>query len=124
MTDEEVVQFRSELENVKTRGKEVPRPIKTWGQAGFPSRILAVLKKQNYETPTPIQSQALPVILSGRDMLGIAKTGSGKTLAFMLPLIRHVMDQRRCEQGEVRLSVVLCYAMLTAFALYSRAALQ
>lgn len=103
MTDDEVTQYRAALENVKVRGKDVPRPIKSWGQTGLPQKILAVLKQQSYESPTPIQSQALPVILSGRDMLGIAKTGSGKTLAFLLPLVRHVLDQRRCEQGEVQM---------------------
>ena len=45
-----------------------------------------------------MQAQALPVIMSGRDCLGIAKTGSGKTLAFVLPMLRHIKDQRPIEQ--------------------------
>ena len=101
MSEEDVDQYKAELENIKTRGKDVPRPIKSWGQTGVSSKALGVLKKLNYETPTPIQAQAIPVIMSGRDMLGIAKTGCGKTLAFLLPLLRHVMDQPRCEQGDV-----------------------
>jgi ATP-dependent RNA helicase DDX46/PRP5 len=52
-----------------------------------------VLKKYEIEKPTPIQAQALPAIMSGRDVIGIAKTGSGKTLAYLLPLIRHILDQ-------------------------------
>jgi ATP-dependent RNA helicase DDX46/PRP5 len=51
------------------------------------------MKKYGYEKPTPIQAQAIPAIMSGRDVIGIAKTGSGKTLAYLLPLFRHVMDQ-------------------------------
>jgi hypothetical protein len=47
----------------------------------------------NYQKPTPIQAQAIPSILSGRDVIGIAKTGSGKTLAFLLPMFRHILDQ-------------------------------
>lgn len=47
----------------------------------------------NYTKPTPIQAQAIPAILSGRDVIGIAKTGSGKTLAFLLPMFRHIRDQ-------------------------------
>lgn len=43
--------------------------------------------------PTPIQQKGLPVIMSGRDVVGIAATGSGKTLAFILPAIVHVNDQ-------------------------------
>ena len=49
--------------------------------------------RNNFETPTPIQSQAIPAIMSGRDLIGIAKTGSGKTLAFLLPMFRHILDQ-------------------------------
>ena len=56
-----------------------------------------VLFRYNFEKPTPIQAQALPIILSGRNMIGIAKTGSGKTLAFLLPVFRHIKDQAPLE---------------------------
>lgn len=46
-----------------------------------------------YTTPTPIQAQAMPVALSGRDMLGCAETGSGKTAAFSIPMIQVLCDQ-------------------------------
>jgi len=42
----------------------------------------------------------MPVIMSGRDMIGIAKTGSGKTLAFLLPMFRHIVDQPPLEDGD------------------------
>jgi ATP-dependent RNA helicase DDX46/PRP5 len=51
---------------------------------------MAVLRKRGFERPTPIQCQAIPAIMSGRDVIGCAKTGSGKTLAFLLPLFRHI----------------------------------
>eukprot|EP00954_Amorphochlora_amoebiformis_P016903 1315670-Amorphochlora_amoeboformis.AAC.1 len=51
------------------------------------------LSKQGFEKPTPVQACAIPCVLSGRDLVGIAKTGSGKTLAFVLPLLVHVKDQ-------------------------------
>lgn len=54
---------------------------------------LGVIVRCGYERPTPIQAQAIPAIMSGRDIIGIAKTGSGKTIAFLLPLFRHVLDQ-------------------------------
>lgn len=44
--------------------------------------------------------QAMPAIMSGRDLIGIAKTGSGKTVAFLLPLLRHVLDQEPLEEGD------------------------
>lgn len=58
------------------------------------------LKRHNYEKPTPIQAQAIPAIMSGRDLIGIAKTGSGKTLAFLLPMFRHIMDQPPLEDTD------------------------
>jgi ATP-dependent RNA helicase DDX46/PRP5 len=62
--------------------------------------VLDLLKKGGFERPLPIQAQAIPAIMSGRDVIGIAKTGSGKTLAFVLPMIRHVKDQPALVQGD------------------------
>ena len=79
------------------RGKDIPKPVRNWNQCGLSSRVLEVLRKAGYARPMPIQAQALPAIMAGRDCLGIAKTGSGKTLAFVLPMLRHIKDQvRRC----------------------------
>eukprot|EP00898_Chlorokybus_atmophyticus_P003656 jgi/Chlat1/4291/Chrsp29S04385 len=100
MTTEEVTEYRQELGGIKVRGKNCPKPIKTWSQAGLPSRVLDILKRNNFDKPMPIQAQAMPVIMSGRDCIGIAKTGSGKTLAFVLPMLRHIMDQPPLMQGD------------------------
>ena len=54
---------------------------------GLPAQILAALDKAGFSTPTPIQAQAIPPQLQGRDILGIAQTGSGKTAAFGLPIL-------------------------------------
>ncbi|KAM1187817.1 hypothetical protein ACFX2J_023699 [Malus domestica] len=51
-----------------------------------------MIKKLDYEKPIPIQAQALPIIMSGQDCIGIAKTGSGKTLAYVLPMLGHIKD--------------------------------
>ena len=45
---------------------------------------------QNYVQPTPIQEQAIPLLLAGRDVLGCAQTGTGKTAAFTLPVLQHL----------------------------------
>jgi ATP-dependent RNA helicase DDX46/PRP5 len=52
-----------------------------------------VIKGLEYAAPTSIQAQAIPAIMSGRDIIGVAKTGSGKTMAFILPMFRHIKDQ-------------------------------
>ena len=60
-----------------------------------------------YETPTPIQCVALPVALSGRDLIGIAATGSGKTAAYLLPMLRHIMDQPELQKNDGPIGLVL-----------------
>ncbi|CAN0914383.1 DEAD-box ATP-dependent RNA helicase 42 [Linum grandiflorum] len=106
MTPEEVSTYRRQLE-LKIHGKDVPKPIKTWHQTGLTTKIMDTIKKLNYEKPMPIQAQALPVIMSGRDCIGIAKTGSGKTLAFVLPMLRHIKDQPPVEAGDGPIGLIM-----------------
>ncbi|XP_030430005.1 probable ATP-dependent RNA helicase DDX46 isoform X2 [Gopherus evgoodei] len=107
MTLDEVNVYRLEMEGIVVKGKGCPKPIKTWVQCGISMKILSSLKKHGYEKPTPIQAQAIPAIMNGRDLIGIAKTGSGKTIAFLLPMFRHIMDQRSLEEGEGPIAVIM-----------------
>ncbi|XP_013780707.1 probable ATP-dependent RNA helicase DDX46 isoform X2 [Limulus polyphemus] len=107
MTQEEVEIYRAEMEGIQVRGKTCPKPIKTWAHCGVSKKVLEVLKKHNYEKPTPIQAQAIPVIMSGRDVIGIAKTGSGKTVAFLLPMLRHILDQHPLEAEDGPIGIVM-----------------
>jgi ATP-dependent RNA helicase RhlE len=59
-------------------------------QFSLDPRIQAGVKAAGYTTPTPIQEQAIPVVLQGRDILGLAQTGTGKTAAFMLPILQRL----------------------------------
>lgn len=52
--------------------------------------------------------QGIPVALSGRDMIGIAKTGSGKTAAFIWPMLIQIMDQKELEPGDGPIAVIVC----------------
>jgi len=61
--------------------------------------ILKALEKEGYETPTPIQEQAIPALLEHRDLLGCAQTGTGKTAAFAIPIIQHLFNDRKPLQG-------------------------
>ncbi|XP_019941408.2 probable ATP-dependent RNA helicase DDX46 [Paralichthys olivaceus] len=107
MTQEDVNAYRLDLEGIIVKGKGCPKPIKTWVQCGVSMKILNAMKKHSYEKPTPIQAQAIPAIMSGRDLIGIAKTGSGKTIAFLLPMFRHIMDQRPLEESEGPISIIM-----------------
>ena len=107
MTNEEVEAYKLELEGIQVKGKGCPRPIKTWAQCGVSKKEMDTLKKLNFEKPTPIQSQAIPAIMSGRDLIGIAKTGSGKTIAFILPMFRHILDQPPLDDGDGPIAIVM-----------------
>lgn len=65
----------------------------TFNELNITPAILKALDKENYTTPTPIQAQAIPAILSGRDFLGCAQTGTGKTAAFAIPTIQRLNEQ-------------------------------
>ncbi|CAG9112131.1 unnamed protein product [Plutella xylostella] len=107
MTPEEVEAYRTELEGIRVKGKGCPKPIKSWAHCGISKKEMDILKKLCFEKPTPIQAQAIPAIMSGRDLIGIAKTGSGKTLAFILPMFRHVLDQPSLEEGDGPVSLIM-----------------
>src|SRR5919206_152406 len=62
----------------------------TFADLGLSDDVLAALKDVGYESPSPIQEQAIPVLLEGRDVIGQAQTGTGKTAAFGLPMIQFV----------------------------------
>lgn len=57
--------------------------------------ILKALKEQGYTEPTPIQEKAIPLVLSGKDILGSAQTGTGKTAAFAIPILQHLIAKRQ-----------------------------
>lgn len=107
MTSDEVDLYKEELEGIQVKGKGCPKPIKSWAQCGVSKKEMDVLRKMCFDKPTPIQCQAIPAVMSGRDLIGIAKTGSGKTLAFILPMFRHILDQPQLEDGEGPISVIM-----------------
>ncbi|WP_134087686.1 DEAD/DEAH box helicase [Olivibacter sp. XZL3] len=63
--------------------------------------LLKAINKEGYENPTPIQSQAIPIVLSSKDLLGCAQTGTGKSAAFILPILQRLTEQRS-NQKEVK----------------------
>ena len=62
---------------------------------GLSSTLLLTLEKEGYTIPTPIQAQAIPHLLAGHDLLGIAQTGTGKTAAFALPILQKILSDRK-----------------------------
>jgi hypothetical protein len=67
----------------------------TFSDFPFDARLAKNVEKKGFEHPTPIQDQAIPFGLLGRDIFGLANTGTGKTAAFLLPLIQKVLNNRK-----------------------------
>lgn len=101
-----VLQLRFELD-VAVQGRNVPKPVSVFAQCGLGIKVLDVLRGLQFEKPTPIQAQAIPAIMSGRDIVGVATTGSGKTLAFLLPMFRHIMDQDPIKSLDGPIAVIM-----------------
>lgn len=66
---------------------------------GLDDTLLRAIAEQGYSAPTPIQSQSIPAVLAGRDLLAAAQTGTGKTAAFTLPLLQGLIDTNRSNHG-------------------------
>ncbi|CAM6125535.1 unnamed protein product [Calypogeia fissa] len=84
-----------------------PAPIESFEDMCLHTSIMKDIAFHEYTTPTPIQAQAMPVALEGRDLLGCAETGSGKTAAFSLPMIQHCLSQPQVRHGDGPLALVL-----------------
>ncbi|KAI2790180.1 Pre-mRNA-processing ATP-dependent RNA helicase prp5 [Penicillium oxalicum] len=107
MTEEEVANLRLELDGIKVRGQDIPKPVQKWAQCGLGVQTLDVIERLGFEGLTSVQAQAIPCIMSGRDVIGVAKTGSGKTMAFLVPMFRHIKDQRPLRNMEGPISLIM-----------------
>ena len=90
---------------------EVPaamQPVGPFAELGLKGLLLKALAAENYETPTPIQIQAIPPLLAGRDIVGIAQTGTGKTAAFALPILQRLFETKARAQQRSCLALILC----------------
>ncbi len=74
---------------------EAPAPAATFAALGLPPALLAAVRAMGFESPTPIQQRAIPLLLAGRDLMASAATGSGKTAAFLLPILHRLAGRPR-----------------------------
>ena len=93
----------------------------TFADLGLPDEVLASLRDVGYESPSPIQEQAIPELLAGRDVIGQAQTGTGKTAAFGLPMMRFVDPEDEETQALVLTPTrELCIQVTQALRTYGR----
>ena len=69
--------------------------------------LLKALEKQGYTQPTPIQEQAIPILLKGHDLLGVAQTGTGKTAAFGIPILNHLCKETSNRKGKRKIKALV-----------------
>jgi ATP-dependent RNA helicase RhlE len=81
--------------------------LTTFKDLGLAEPVLNAVLAEGYETPTPIQEKAIPVMMTGRDVVGIAQTGTGKTAAFVLPQLDRLARDRRRPQAKSATVLVL-----------------
>lgn len=102
----QIIDLRHKL-NIKVQGNKCPKPVSSFAHFGFPEKLISSIRKQNFVNPTPIQAQAIPCAVSGRDVIGIAQTGSGKTTAFLWPLLIHILDQAQLKKDDGPIGVII-----------------
>jgi ATP-dependent RNA helicase RhlE len=79
----------------------------TFKDLGLTQALLKALEAEGYETPTPIQAQSIPHLLTGRDLMGIAQTGTGKTAAFALPILQRLAANKQPRKRHACRALVL-----------------
>ena len=120
LTEAEVAERREDL-HIKVRGRGCPAPVTTWEQCGLSDRLLKTIQVHDLQEPFAIQKQAIPAIMCGRDVIGVAKTGSGKTLAFLLPMLRHILDQPPLGVAEGPIGLIMAPARELAGQIFAEA---
>mmetsp|Transcript_10664 Transcript_10664/g.19475 ORF Transcript_10664/g.19475 Transcript_10664/m.19475 type:complete len:593 (-) Transcript_10664:729-2507(-) len=110
LNDKQVSEIRQRLNVVVAieKGSEKAiTPIESFKEMNLHEDIYKDIVDHKYENPTPIQSQGIPIALSGRDILGCAETGSGKTASFSIPMIQHCLNQPPLRLGDGPMALVL-----------------
>ncbi|KAF8170117.1 P-loop containing nucleoside triphosphate hydrolase protein [Pholiota molesta] len=101
------VSARSEREIEEFKREKEIKAYHLFRRGGFPEYLMTSIRAQGFTTPSPIQCQAWPMALSGRDVVAIAQTGSGKTISFALPAMLHINAQPLLAPGDGPIALVL-----------------
>jgi ATP-dependent RNA helicase DDX47/RRP3 len=88
-------------EEAATATATADEPKKTFADLGIREELIDATTALGYKFPTPIQTEAIPLALAGKDLIGLAETGSGKTAAFVLPILQALLDKPQAMFGLV-----------------------
>jgi len=81
--------------NTTTHTQTTTNELTLFADLALTAPLMQAVKESGYERPTPIQARAIPHLLQGRDLLGLAQTGTGKTAAFVLPMLQRLMETKK-----------------------------
>src|SRR5690349_16119253 len=94
-------------ESTRPSGPGIELESPTFGALGLSDGLLRALKRVGYVSPTPIQVQAIPPAVAGRDVLGCARTGTGKTAGFVLPLLQRLLISQPRDRAQQRVRALV-----------------
>jgi ATP-dependent RNA helicase DDX42 len=120
LSEEQTNELRAKLE-IRVSGNAPPRPVCSFAHFKFDEKLMKVIRRSDYYQPTPIQAQAIPAALLGRNMIGIAMTGSGKTAAYLWPMIVHITNQPTLKLGDGPIGLILVPTRELALQVYGEA---
>lgn len=120
LSNQQVIALRKTI-GIKVSGADPQKPVTSFAHFGFDENLMKAIRKAEYSQPTPIQAQAIPTALAGRDVIGIAKTGSGKTAAFIWPMLVHIMQQKELQPGDGPIGLILAPTRELSLQIYNEA---
>ncbi|KRZ11219.1 ATP-dependent RNA helicase DDX42 [Trichinella zimbabwensis] len=120
LTQPQVNELRAKMD-IKVTGDRAPKLVTSFAHFGFDEKLMSLIRKYEFSQPTPIQAQGIPVVMSGRDVIGIAKTGSGKTAAYLWPAIYHIISQRHLDEKEGPICLIVVPTRELAIQVYNEA---
>ena len=88
------LEFQSDIEFLREKSLITEKSMaesQSFASFGLHDSLMRAISEMGYETPTPIQTQAIPLVLAGHDVMGAAQTGTGKTASFGLPLLERLI---------------------------------
>ncbi|KII67527.1 ATP-dependent RNA helicase DDX42 [Thelohanellus kitauei] len=105
MSQDLIDKIRYEM-SISIQGANVA-PVVSFAYFNFDEILMESIRNHGYTTPTAIQAQGLPVVLSGHDMIGIAQTGSGKTATYLIPMLVHVGSQPKLGKDDGPIALIV-----------------
>ena len=102
----EIERYR-QLKEMTIKGENINKPIFSFSEIDLDPEIASVIARNGWNEPTAIQAQGLPMALSGRNVVGVARTGSGKTASFLIPAIVHLKAQQQLKRGDGPICLVI-----------------